>query len=103
MVAKAAEQSLPGLWIIGRGWHQDKFDPKPNPNVEGYPVHKELSNASPENPVMLIHASGHAIIANMKAMQIAGIDRNTKDPDGGKIYMILSVMLQEFLKKQRTS
>jgi len=85
MVAKAAEQSLPGTWIIGRGWHQEKFDPKPNPNVEGYPVHKELSNASPENPVMLIHASGHAIIANLKAMQIAGIDRNTKDPDGGKI------------------
>jgi predicted amidohydrolase YtcJ len=85
MVAKVAEQSLPGSWIIGRGWHQEKFDPKPNPNVEGYPVHKELSNASPENPVMLIHASGHAIIANMKAMQIAGIDRNTKDPEGGKI------------------
>jgi hypothetical protein len=85
MVAKAAEQSLPGTWIIGRGWHQEKFDPKPNPNVNGYPVHKELSNASPENPVMLIHASGHAIIANLKAMQIAGIDRNTKDPDGGKI------------------
>jgi predicted amidohydrolase YtcJ len=85
MVAKAAEQSLPGAWIIGRGWHQEKFDPKPNTNVEGYPVHKELSNASPQNPVMLIHASGHAIIANLKAMQTAGIDRNTKDPDGGKI------------------
>jgi predicted amidohydrolase YtcJ len=85
MIAKAAEQSIPGTWIIGRGWHQEKFDPKPNPSVEGYPVHKELSNASPENPVMLIHASGHAIIANLKSMQIAGIDRNTKDPDGGKI------------------
>ena len=85
MVAKAAEQSLPGTWIVGRGWHQEKFDPKPNPNVNGYPVNKELNKASPENPVMLIHASGHAVIANLKAMQIAGIDRNTKDPDGGKI------------------
>jgi hypothetical protein len=85
MVAKASEQSLPGTWIIGRGWHQEKFDPKPNPNVNGYPLHNELSKASPENPVMLIHASGHAIIANLKAMQVAGIIRNTPDPDGGKI------------------
>jgi len=85
MVAKAADQSIPGTWIIGGGWHQEKFNPKPNPNVNGYPVHKELSKASPENPVMLIHASGHAVIANLKAMQIAGVDRNSKDPDGGKI------------------
>ena len=85
MVAKASEQSLPGTWIIGRGWHQEKFNPKPNLNVNGYPLHKELSKASPENPVMLIHASGHAIIVNLKAMQVAGIDRNTPDPDGGKI------------------
>jgi len=85
MVAKASEHSLPGIWIIGSGWHQEKFDPKPNPNINGYPLHTELSKASPENPVMLIHASGHAIIANLKAMQIAGIDRKTKDPDGGII------------------
>jgi hypothetical protein len=85
MVAKASEQSLPGTWIIGRGWHQEKFNPKPNSNVNGYPIHNELSKASPENPVMLIHASGHAIIANLKAMQVAGINRNTPDPDGGKI------------------
>jgi predicted amidohydrolase YtcJ len=85
MVAKASEQSLPGTWIIGRGWHQEKFNPKPNPNINGYPLHNELSKTSPENPVMLIHASGHAIIANLKAMQVAGINRNTPDPDGGKI------------------
>jgi hypothetical protein len=85
MVAKVTEQSLPGTWIIGRGWHQDKFDPKPNPSVNGYPINRELNIAAPQNPVMLIHASGHAIIVNLKAMQIAEIDRNTKDPDGGKI------------------
>lgn len=85
MVAKTAESSKPGDWIIGRGWHQEKFEPKPFPEVNGYPVHSELSKATPLNPVMLSHASGHAIYANLKAMQIAGVDKNTKDPSGGTI------------------
>lgn len=85
MVARAADHSRYGDWIIGRGWHQEKFDPKPNPNVEGYPVHNELSRATPNNPVMLTHASGHAIFANAKAMQIAGANRFTSDPKGGTI------------------
>ncbi len=85
MVAKTAEQCRPGEWIIGRGWHQEKFDPKPEVNVNGYPVHNVLSGAVPNNPVMLSHASGHAIFANAKAMQIAGVDKNTKDPNGGTI------------------
>ena len=85
MVARAADHSSYGDWIIGRGWHQEKFDPKPNPNVEGYPVHNELSKATPNNPVMLTHASGHAVYANAKAMQIACINRFTSDPEGGTI------------------
>lgn len=85
MVAKAAERSRPGEWIVGRGWHQEKFDPKPEPNVNGYPVHNVMSSAVPNNPVMLSHASGHAVFANAKAMQIAGVDENTKDPNGGTI------------------
>jgi len=85
IVAKAVEHSKPGEWIIGRGWHQEKFNPKPNPNVNGYPVHSELSEASPNNPVMLSHASGHAVFANAKAMQICGVNRNTADPSGGTI------------------
>jgi len=84
-VAKAAENSLPGLWILGRGWHQEKFDPKPEPNVEGYPVHNELSRAVPNNPVILEHASGHALFANAKAMELAGINNSTPNPDGGRI------------------
>jgi len=84
-VAKAAEKSLPGEWIVGQGWHQEKFDPKPEPNVNGYPVHKILSKAVPNNPVILSHASGHAIFANEKAMRIAGINKNTPNPKGGTI------------------
>jgi len=85
IVAKAAESSKPGEWIIGWGWHQEKLDPKPESNVEGYPVHNELSKATPYNPVMLSHASGHAIFANEKAMQIAGITKKTVNPEGGTI------------------
>ena len=85
MVARAADHSTYGEWIIGRGWRQDKFDTKPEPNVDGYPIHTELSKATPNNPVMLSHASGHAIIANAKAMQLAGITKYTPDPEGGTI------------------
>ncbi|MBS3944400.1 MAG: amidohydrolase [Melioribacter sp.] len=85
MVAKACETSRPGDWVLGRGWHQEKFDPSPNPNVNGYPVHNELSKASRNNPVMLSHASGHAIFVNEYAMKLAGVSKSTIDPDGGTI------------------
>ncbi len=85
IVAKAAETAKPGEWIIGRGWHQEKFNPRPMPNINGYPTHNELSKATPRNPVMLTHASGHAVFANAKAMQIANVNRNTPDLVGGKI------------------
>jgi len=85
MVAEAAEKTLPGKWIIGRGWHQEKWDPVPLENVNGYPYHDQLSAASPLNPVYLTHASGHAILANQKAMDLAGVTSKTESPEGGKI------------------
>lgn len=85
LVAKVCESARPGDWILGRGWHQEKFDPAPYPNVNGYPIHNELSKASPSNPVMLSHASGHAILVNDRAMKLAGISISTVDPTGGTI------------------
>ena len=84
-VAKAAEQAEPGEWIIGRGWHQEKWKNTPDRNVLGYPYHDELSAVSPLNPVLLRHASGHALFANAKAMQMAGITAETPNPVGGEI------------------
>lgn len=84
-VAEAARKAAPGQWITGRGWHQEKWDSKPSPAVEGFPVHDALSKAAPNNPVILTHASAHALIANAKAMELAGITRSTSDPAGGKI------------------
>ena len=84
-VARAAKAAKPGEWIVGRGWHQSKWSHAPEPNVEGFPLHDSLDKASPNNPVMLTHASGHAAFVNAKAMEAAGITRQTANPTGGEI------------------
>jgi predicted amidohydrolase YtcJ len=53
--------------------------------VEGFPTHASLSRISPDNPVFLSHASGHASFANARAMELAGVTRSTPDPPGGEI------------------
>jgi predicted amidohydrolase YtcJ len=85
MVAAAAKQAKPGEWILGRGWHQEKWSSVPKPNVEGFPFHDALSKVSPDNPVMLTHASGHATFVNAKAMEAANLTRTTANPSGGEI------------------
>jgi predicted amidohydrolase YtcJ len=85
MVAEAAASAKPGEWILGRGWHQDKWDRVPEPNVDGLPFHDALSKVTPDNPVLLTHASGHSALANAKAMELSKITRSTTDPDGGTI------------------
>ncbi len=85
MVAAAADKAKPGDWITGRGWHQDKWDSVPDDAVEGVPVNDSLSAASPDNPVRLTHASGHAYFVNDAALEAASIDRETRDPRGGTI------------------
>ena len=85
MVADAARTAKPGEWIIGRGWHQEKWTMRPNPNVEGFPTHASLDAVSPNNPVLLTHASGHASFVNAKAMEISDINRSTPNPPGGEI------------------
>lgn len=85
MVGDAAKTADKNQWILGRGWHQEKWSMAPDPHVQGYPVHTALSQAAPRNPVMLIHASGHCCMVNAEAMRRAGVTRNTLSPDGGEI------------------
>ncbi|MGM0669775.1 MAG: amidohydrolase [Gemmatimonadota bacterium] len=85
MVAEAAAGAEPGTWIQGRGWHQEKWTHVPSPSVDGVPTHASLSAVSPENPVYLTHASGHASIVNARALELGGIDASTVDPPGGTI------------------
>ena len=84
-VGEAARKARPGTWIVGHGWHQAKWERPPVPMVEGNPVHASLSAASPNNPVILEHASGHAVFVNARALQLAGIGRATSNPAGGEI------------------
>ena len=85
MVAMAVENAKPGEWIIGRGWHQEKWTSTPTPNVEGFPLHLSLDKVSPNNPVVLTHASGHATFINAKALELSGITKATANPNGGEI------------------
>lgn len=90
-VREAAAKARPGQWIVGRGWHQDKWDKMPQPLYNGFPSHHALSSASPDNPVYLRHASGHAGLANAFAMKLAGVNQLSREQvttlgeEGGEI------------------
>jgi predicted amidohydrolase YtcJ len=66
-------------WILGWGWDQTRWP------VKAFPDHHSLSVVSPSNPVWLTRVDGHAGLANAVAMRIAGITKDTPDPQGGKI------------------
>ena len=85
MVAESVKKADKGEWIIGRGWHQEKWDALPERQVLGYPYHDQLSEISPDNPVVLRHASGHSLFANKAAMDLVGISIETPNPAGGEI------------------
>jgi predicted amidohydrolase YtcJ len=72
-VAERVKTAAPGEWITGRGWHQSKWDEMPEETVKGFQTHDLLSSVSPDNPVYLRHASGHAGFANAKAMELSGL------------------------------
>lgn len=86
-VAEAVKAAKPGEWILGRGWHQSKWNELPDVVEKGFQTHELLSAASPNNPVFLIHASGHAGFANANAMELAGVlnSGNEVAVEGGEI------------------
>jgi predicted amidohydrolase YtcJ len=65
-------------WILGHGWGYDIF-----PNR--VPDRKYLDQVVPDRPVVLWERDGHMVLANTKAMTLAGLTRNTKDPADGRI------------------
>ncbi|MCH8569620.1 MAG: amidohydrolase [Balneolales bacterium] len=85
MVKEAVSNAEYGELILGRGWHQNDWKNPPERIVGDLPHHDKLSAISPNNPVILRHASGHMRMANAKAMQLAGITSSTADPTGGEI------------------
>ncbi len=68
----------PGEWVVGRGWHQEKWKNPCLCGIESLPAAKLLAKACPNNPVLLVHASGHAAFANLPALKAAGIGKKDK-------------------------
>jgi hypothetical protein len=85
MVADAAKNASPGAVIQGSGWHQEKWNVSPGRVVKGFQTNDLIDQAAPNNPVVLEHASGHALIANDAALKLAGITSSTPSPAGGEI------------------
>jgi hypothetical protein len=84
-VREAAARAEPGTWIVGSGWHQEKWTTVPAGAVQGVPRNDKLNEAASRNPVFLEHASGHGVLANALALEAAGITNETADPAGGQV------------------
>jgi predicted amidohydrolase YtcJ len=84
-IAEAVATRSPGEWIRGRGWHEEKWTRPPAGAVRGFPTHHALTAISPDNPVVLTRADGHAVLANATAMELGGVTRHTAAPPGGEV------------------
>ncbi len=77
-IRKGLDKDFHG-WILGRGWDQDKFYEK------RYPTRYDIDEVVSDKPVFLRRVCGHIAVANSKALELAGITRDTPDPEGGII------------------
>jgi predicted amidohydrolase YtcJ len=78
IVRKVAQSRARGEWIQGRAWDQTNWGGV-------FPTEQALTAAAPDNPVYLTRVDGHAGWANRRAMEIAGVTKDTPDPPGGRI------------------
>jgi predicted amidohydrolase YtcJ len=78
-VAERAANTPSGNWIVGSGWIESRWTPA------RFPTRSDLDEVTKSHPVVLRRADGHALVANTLALERAGIDRATTDPEGGKI------------------
>ncbi|MBO9621132.1 MAG: amidohydrolase family protein [Sphingomonas sp.] len=69
----------PTKWVIGSGWNQERW------KLGRFPTAAELDSAVSDRPVWLERVDGHAGWANSRALAVAGITADTKDPAGGRI------------------
>jgi predicted amidohydrolase YtcJ len=78
--AAAAGKREAGEWVLGGRWDHESWPGR------ALPTHGPLSEATPEHPVWLRRVDGHAGIANRRALELAGITKETPDPEGGEIH-----------------
>jgi len=77
-VKQRVSSAAPNAWILGWGWDEGRW-------ASHYPDNQALSAASPDNPVYLVGLHTFAAWANKRALQLAGITKDTKDPANGRI------------------
>lgn len=77
-VKQRVASTPPGQWILGWGWDEGKW-------ASHYPTNQALSAATPNHPVFLVGLHTFAAWANQRALEIAGITKDSKDPENGKI------------------
>ena len=78
-VAEHVKRLKPGEWVRGRGWDEGKYTEK------RYVTAADLDAVAPNNPVWLVHTTGHYGVANSYALKMAEVRRDTKDPPAGTI------------------
>ncbi|PSL43627.1 hypothetical protein B0H94_110103 [Salsuginibacillus halophilus] len=78
-VSERREQLTPGAWLLGEGWNENEFE---HPYI---PTLHELDDLAPSQPMVLTRICRHAVLANSLALKLAGITKDTKDPEGGRI------------------
>src|SRR5690606_34065758 len=79
LVKERAASQPAGSWVLGRGYDQAML-------AEGrIPTRHDLDAVSPDHPVILRRMCHHIVTANSKALELAGITRNSPDPDDGTI------------------
>ena len=78
-VKERVDRAQPGAWVTGRGWIETFWTPP------AFPTRQDLDRIAPNNPVILSRADGHASIANTKALEAAGVTKDTPAPPGGAL------------------
>ena len=78
-VAEFARTHPKKAWVVGFGWNQEIW------KLGRFPTAAELDAVVNDRPVLLHRVDGHATWVNTKALEMAGITRETRDPAGGKI------------------
>jgi len=84
ILRKKVETVQPGEWIRGFGWDQGYLEECKN-DPAMLPRRKDIDPVSPDNPVTFTDFSGHTLLVNSKALELAGITKDTPDPEGGEI------------------
>jgi len=79
LVEEKAAELGPGRWVRGSNFNDSKLEER------RHLTRMELDGAAPENPVFIVADTGHQCLVNSRALELAGVTKETPDPPGGKI------------------